>query len=260
LSGDPRLREELLAFAHELADAADALTLPAFRQAHEPTTKPDGSAVTHVDLAVERELRERIESAWPDHGVLGEEYGQTTVDAEVTWYLDPIDGTNNFIRGVPAWATLICAEIGGEPAAAVVAAPALGSRWDGLVGVGARRDGHPVRVADTRTLAGATVSFGGLNWFDAHGGTELIGRLTSATRRQRSFGDFWHHCLVADGSIDVAIEAAVSAWDLAAVRCIVRAAGGSLTDFTGADRIDGGTAISVATPELRDALLELIRG
>lgn len=259
MSGEAGLRDELLAFAHELADAADRLTLPGFRLPHDPSTKQDGSAVTQVDLAVERELRGRIEATWPKHGVLGEEYGETRADAEVRWYLDPIDGTNNYIRGVPAWATLICAEIDGEPAVAVAAAPALGSRWDANIGVGARRDGQPVQVADCRSLAGATLSFGGLNWFEGRGGPDLIGRLTSATRRQRSFGDFWQHCLVADGSIDIAIEGDVSAWDLAAVRCIVVAAGGAFADFEGIDRIDGGTAISAATPQLRDAVLAYVQ-
>ncbi|HEX9766839.1 MAG TPA: inositol monophosphatase family protein [Nitriliruptorales bacterium] len=259
MSGDDRLRSQLLAFCHELADEADRLTMAAFGGRVEASAKADGSPVTEVDLAVERRLRDRIAGAWPGHAIVGEELGGSAVEAEFTWYLDPIDGTRNFARGIPAFATLVCVEQGAEPAVAVASAPGLGTRWDGQAGVGAHRDGQPIRVAHTSALSESSVSFGGLSWFEPYGGMDLVGRVTAATARQRGFGDFWHHCLVAEGALDVALEADVSAWDLAAVRCIVTAAGGRFTDFTGVERIDGGTAISAA-PGILDELLTLVHG
>ena len=231
-----------------------------FGEQLEVTAKVDGSPVTDVDVAVEHLLRDRITATWPEHAIVGEELGAAANDdAEFAWYVDPIDGTKNFVRGIPAFATLLCVERGGEPLIAVASAPALAARWDGNTGTGARRDGRPIHVSTTATIADATVSFGGLGWFEPHGGAELVGRVTAATARQRGFGDFWHHCLVAEGAVDAALEGDVSAWDLAAVRCIVQAAGGSFVDFTGDERIDGGTAIS-ATPAILEDLLALVRG
>lgn len=248
-----------LEFAHHLADAADALTLGAFRSAMAVRSKVDGTFVTAIDEAVEAHVRARIAEEFPEHGFLGEESGGTTSEAAPTWVVDPIDGTNNFISGNPVFATLIALQVDGHEVAAVVSAPALGSRWDALIEPGQRRatqDGTSIHVSD-RSLAQGQVSFGGLDYFEQAGQYDLVRRLTTATRRQRGFGDFWQHCLVAAGSVEVAVEAAVAPWDLAAVKCLVEAAGGRFTDLAGQRTITGGSAVS-SNAAVHDEVLAMV--
>lgn len=244
-------------FANHLADLADALTLPAFHAAMEVGTKADGTVVTATDLAVERALRAAILERFPGHAILGEEDGRQGPDGAPMWILDPIDGTRNFVNHLPVYATLIALEVNGVETVGIVSAPALGSRWDAVRGGVARQDGRPIRVSDHRSLADAQVSFGGLNHFARRGLGDLPARLATVTSRQRGFGDFWHHCLVASGAIDVAIEAEVNHWDLAAVKCIVETAGGRFTDLDGHARADSGTAIS-SNGHVHDQVLALV--
>ncbi|MDP8962277.1 MAG: histidinol-phosphatase [Actinomycetota bacterium] len=263
---------EALRFAHTLADLSDAITLPAFRQGqadrwqppsgqpaadtgHEFELKADGSPVTEADRAAEDAMRRTIAERFPSHAVLGEEEGLQGPGDAPTWILDPIDGTKNFIRGVPVFATLIALELQGRGVVAVVSAPALGTRWDGVAGGPARQDGRDMRVSGVSDLSQAHVSFGGLSYFGAT--TGLIARLTRRTARQRGFGDFWQHCLVAAGGIDVALDAEVERWDLAAPKIIVEAAGGRLTAFDGADSDAGGSALTT-NGLLHEAALKLV--
>lgn len=249
---------DLLTYAHRLADLADAITLPAFRQGLEVELKDDGTFVTAADRGAEQRLREQLAADHPEHVLLGEEFGGRIDHEGPNWIIDPIDGTNNFVSGNPVWATLI-AHRDGEHEVAVISAPALGSRWDAVIEPSrseARADGRPVRVSQ-RTLGEGQVSFGGLKYFGGKGHDGLVDRLTRATRRQRGFGDFWQHCLVAQGSIEVAVEAEVSAWDLAAVRTLVVAAGGRFTDLTGTDTIEGGSAIS-SNGRVHDEVLAMV--
>jgi histidinol-phosphatase len=253
-----------LRFAHELADIADSLTVPAFRAGLEAggldtEAKADGSPVTEVDVAVERALRGEIRGRRPDHGVFGEEDGRDGPEDAPTWFIDPIDATKNFVRGVPVFATLIALTEGDRGVAAVITAPALGTRWDGVVGGPARQDGREIRVSSTRRLADAQVSLGGLNYFEAGGWFAAVERFATRTARQRGFGDFWQHCLVASGAVDVAVEADVNRWDLAAPRVIVEAAGGRFTDLRGVETDDGGSAVS-SNGQLHDQVLALLRG
>lgn len=233
-----------LAFAHDLADLADHITLPAFRRGAEPDLKGDGTWVTAADREAEQRLRTRIRGRFPDHAVLGEEEGLQGPADGPRWILDPIDGTSNFVRGNPIFATLVALRVDGEEVLGVVSAPALGSRWDGVVGGPARQDGREIHVSDVGDLSQAEVALGGLRWFEERGVWDLVGALTRRTRRQRGYGDFWHHCLVATGSTDVAVEAEVSLWDLAAVKCVVEAAGGRFTDLRGRATAAGGSAVS----------------
>ena len=255
-----RLADEL-AFAHELADLADGITLPAFGTHHRGNaeTKHDGTWVTAADREVERTLRAAIAERFGDHAVLGEEDGRSGPEGAPTWVLDPIDGTSNYVRGNPVWATLIGLRTDGEDALGVVSAPALGHRWSGVVGVGAWRDGDPIRVSDTDRVDAAEVSFGDLDWWRSEGRWDAVGRLVDATQRVRSYGDFWAHCLVAAGSTELAAEAAVSTWDLVAVRALVVAAGGRATDLDGVETADGGNVLT-STGRLHDAALQLVRG
>ena len=247
----------LLATCQELADAADAMTLRAFRQHLEVRTKADGTWVTSVDEAVERTLRSMILDRFPDHAVLGEEDGRQGPPDAPTWILDPIDGTTNFVKGNPVFATLIAVPVAGRELAGVVRAPALTTRWDGVAGGPAHQDGRPIRVSQVSTLGEAEVAFGGLDYFTDSGRGEGVIRLVEATRRQRGYGDFWNHCLVAAGSTDVAAEAEVSLWDLAAVKVVVEAAGGRFTDLHGRRTADGGSALS-SNGRLHDEVLAML--
>ena len=249
---------ELREFAHELADLADALTMPAFRGHLDVRTKADGTWVTATDEGVEAALRSAIHDRFPGHAVLGEEAGRDGPADAPTWIIDPIDGTTNFVKGNPIFATLIAVQLDGAEVAGVVSAPALGSRWDGVAGGPARQDGRPIRVSEVRSLADAEVAFGGLDHFTDRGYDDAVHELIVRTRRQRGYGDFWGHCLVAAGSTDVAIEAEVSLWDLAAVKVVVEAAGGTFTDLTGRATADGGNALST-NGTLHLDVLQLVR-
>jgi histidinol-phosphatase len=249
---------DVRALALELADVADALSMAAFNDVREVRTKADGSVVTATDLRIEQELRARILAEFPDHRVMGEEEGLSAGDgAAPRWIIDPIDATTNFVKGNPIFATLIGVEVDGRDAVGVISAPALVSRWDGIVGEGARHDGRPVRVSEVASLTAAEVSFGALS--DIERLTPgLLSVLAVGTERQRGYGDFWAYCLLASGSTDVVLEAQLNHWDLAAVRALVVAAGGRITDLDGVDRSDGGSAVAT-NGMLHDEVLDLVR-
>jgi histidinol-phosphatase len=244
--------------ALELADAADRIAMATFRRPFEVRHKADGSHVTAADEAIERLVRERVAAEFPDHRVLGEEHGQSgPSDPEApVWIIDPIDGTANFVKGNPVFATLIGVFADGEDVLGVVSAPALGTRWDGGPGSGARQDGAAIRVSSVASLSEAEVSLGGLSDLELRT-PGLIATLAGSTVRQRGFGDFWGYALLAAGSTDVVIEAALNRWDLAAVRALVLGAGGAVTDLEGIATAAGGSAVAT-NAALHAEVLELI--
>jgi histidinol-phosphatase len=212
-----------LQFALSLADTADALTLERFRAADlRVESKVDLSPVTDADRAVERLLRERVAAERDREGVLGEEEGDD--GGAVRWILDPIDGTRNFARGVPVWATLIALERGGERVLGVVSAPALGRRWWAARGEGAFADGEPIRVSQVSSLAAASVSCSL---------AADLARLEPHVWHARGLGDFWQHVLVAEGALDAAVDAPLALWDVAALEPIVEEAGGRTSTVNG---------------------------
>src|SRR5712691_10073123 len=212
-----------LAYALELADAADALTRPRFRASDlHVETKPDLTPVTDADRATERMLRERIARDRPGEGVLGEEEGDDAT--EVRWIVDPIDGTRNFSRGIPVWATLIALERDGQIVCGVVSAPGLGRRWWAARGEGAFANGSPIQVSEIDELANASVSC-------THGRDLAV--LEPLVWHARGFGDFWQHVLVAEGGLDAAVDAKLARWDHAALEPIVLEAGGRIGDVRG---------------------------
>jgi histidinol-phosphatase len=227
-----------LVFALELADAADARSLPRFGVPDLVVeTKADLTPVTEADRAVEHEVRRLVAERRPGEGVLGEELGAAEGDGDARWIVDPIDGTRNFSRGIPVWATLIAFERGGRVDAAVVSAPALGRRWWAERGGGAwRDDGLRLRVSAVDRIEDACVS------------VALEQPAAAGLRRAwhlRGFGDFWAHVLVAEGAVDVAVDAlGVTVWDLAAPMLVVEEAGGRFTDVEGHARADGGSAVA----------------
>ena len=212
-----------LDFALSLADLADSLSLPRFRALDlRVDTKADLTPVTDADRAVERALRERIAAERPGEGVLGEEEGDDGGD--VRWILDPIDGTRNFSRGVPVWATLIALERNGEITCSVVSAPALARRWWAERGGGAFMNGEQLRVSQVRALGDAVLS--------ATYASDLA-VLEPLAWHARGLGDFWQHVLVAEGAVDAAIDAELALWDYAAPSLIVTEAGGRITALDG---------------------------
>jgi histidinol-phosphatase len=249
-----------LAFALELADLADSLSLPRFRATDLLVeTKPDMSPVTEVDRTVEQALRDRITRDRPDDGVVGEEFGEVGSDA-ARWIIDPIDGTKNYVRGIPIWGTLIALERDGAVTAGVISAPAMNRRrWWAVRGEGAFADDHPIRVSEVSRLEDAQVLFGGLKAWKRTGFLDRLIDLTLRCWRGRGFGDFWMHMLVAEGAADVAAEPEVSLWDLAAVKLIVEEAGGRFSDLSGRATPSGGSALS-SNGLLHDEILSVLTG
>jgi histidinol-phosphatase len=216
-----------LAFALTLADEADAITLERFRATDlQVETKPDLSPVTEADRSAEARIRALVAESGRTEDVLGEEEGGTVGAA--TWIVDPIDGTKNYVRGVPVWATLLALARNGEVVVSVVSAPALHRRWWAVRGGGAFADGERCRVSGVERIEDSVVCTTATHEMPA-GWRELSRRAWA----ERGFGDFWQHCLVAEGSVDVATDATLQLWDYAAVQLLVEEAGGRCSTFTG---------------------------
>jgi histidinol-phosphatase len=233
-----------LALALRLADTADQISLDRFQAADLVVeTKPDLTPVTEADRAVEEALRKQLAVERPGHGVVGEEFGSEGGTA-ARWILDPIDGTKNYVRGVPVWATLIALEQDNELRVGVVSAPALKRRWWATRGEGAFADGRRIHVSGVSSLADASLSHASIGSWEEHGMLPAFLDLTRRVWRTRGYGDFWQHMLVAEAAIDVAVEPVVALWDLAALQVVVEEAGGRLTDLAGVARSDGGNAVT----------------
>lgn len=242
-----------LRFAHELADAADAITMARFRAVDLwVETKADLTPVSEADRAAEAAIRDLVERQREGEGVLGEEMGDD--GAAARWIVDPIDGTRNYVRGVPVWGTLLALERDGSVEVAVVSAPALARRWWAVRGEGAWANGEPCRVSGVSRLQDSSVSTTSAPDMPP-GWHELAARASTS----RALGDFWHHCLVAEGSVDIAAEEELNLWDYAAVRLLVEEAGGRCTTFTGGAPSPGGSFLST-NGVLHDAAVALLGG
>lgn len=232
-----------LALALRLADVADAITVDRFRaQDLRVVAKPDLTPVSDADLAVEEELRRLLADQRPADAVLGEEHG-VTGSGPRQWVIDPIDGTKNFVRGAPVWATLIALLVDGRVEVGVVSAPALRRRWWAARGQGAFADGVPISVSSVSALSDAFLSYSSLPGWEDKGLLDRVLQLSRDCWRTRAFGDFWSHVLVAEGSVDASFEPEVSLWDLAALQVIVEEAGGRFTSLAGEARPDGGSVV-----------------
>ena len=242
-----------LALAIRLADAADSITLARYQSIDlVVTTKPDNTPVTDADKATEEALRALLKNHRPDDGIVGEEFGNDAGSAERYWVIDPIDGTKNFLRGVPTWATLIGLiekQSDGREVVVVgvVSAPALFRRWHASEGHGAfvsvnKAAPQRINVSQVSEIKDASISYS-----DFIGWGERLApfqELMAAAWRTRGIGDFWSHMLVAEGAVDVAIEPSLALWDMAALDIIVREAGGRFTNVAGVDGSLGGSGLS----------------
>lgn len=250
------LPADWLPFLTELADRADVLALRWFRSAglavHE---KADASPVTEADRAIETMARTLARERHPELGILGEELGEAGAPgaAGTRLIIDPIDGTRNFVRGIPVFATLLAIEESREVVAGVASAPALRARWIAARGAGAFRDDRRLRVSRIRSLADALVLHGNLG--SGEGGAPAgIATLLGQAGHTRGFGDFYQHVLVAEGAGDVAIDPVMHAWDIAALQVIVEEAGGRATGLDG-ERSVYATSLVTSNGALHEAAL-----
>lgn len=249
-----------LALALELADIADAITLDRFEATDlAVNSKPDMTPVSDADLACEEALRAKLTEARPTDAILGEEFGGEVEHNGRQWVIDPIDGTKNYVRGVPVWATLISLLEDGVPVVGVISAPALVRRWYASRDSGAFRTfngGSPSRLAvsGVAELSDASISFSSLSGWQERGLRENFVALSDETWRLRGYGDFFSYCLVAEGAVDIAAEPEVSLWDLAALAVLVEEAGGRFTSLSGTEGPHGGDAVAT-NGVLHDAVL-----
>ena len=240
-----------LALAHLLADTADTISMARFRALDlHVESKPDLTPVSDADTAVEKAIRATLARARPRDGVLGEEFGQSApTKGTRQWVIDPIDGTKNFVRGVPIWGTLIALLEGDTPVAGLVSAPALGRRWWGAVGHGAYAGKHQraaprLQVSKVSRLTDASFCYSSLSGWAESGRLEPMLDIILQVWRSRAYGDFYGYMLLAEGALDAMAEPELSLWDVAALIPIVTEAGGIFTDLDGNSGPGGGSAIA----------------
>lgn len=249
---------ELLDFATDAVWQAGRATLAHFQARLDIERKPDDSPVTIADRTAEQILRRLIEERFPQHAIIGEELGQAPgKDSSHRWILDPIDGTQSFIRGVPLYGMLVGLEVSGEMFLGVAHFPALGEMFAAATGEGCRWNGKPARVSPVSRLTEALLAYTDARDL-AEQSADAWSRLQKATRLQRGFPDCYGHCLVASGRAEIMLDAYMSPWDCAALLPILREAGGTFTDWKGKATIDGGNAFST-NGLLFGQVLEILR-
>ncbi|GAA4679333.1 histidinol-phosphatase [Nocardioides nanhaiensis] len=251
-----------LRLAHVLADDADSLTTARFKALDlHVMSKPDLTPVTDADRAVEEGIRRTLSRVRSRDAVTGEEEG-TTGSGSRRWIVDPIDGTKNFVRGVPVWATLISLAVDDEVVLGVVSAPQLQRRWWASTGAGAWTGrsllkASPCQVSDVRRLEDASFSYASLDGWDERGRLDDLTSLMRRCWRTRAYGDFWSYMLLAEGAVDLAAEPELEVYDMAALEVIVREAGGRFTSLDGAEGPWGGNALA-SNGHLHEAALSFL--
>ncbi|WP_353081042.1 inositol monophosphatase family protein [Tessaracoccus lapidicaptus] len=252
-----------LRLAHLMADDADSLTMNRFKALDlRFSSKPDNTPVTEADTAVEEAIRRTLARTRPRDAVHGEEFSDTG-ESTRRWIIDPIDGTKNYLRGVPVWATLIALEVDGRIAASVVSAPALNRRWWASQGGGAYTgrsilNASELRVSRVEAVADASLSYSDIaEWVETDRGQGFINLMRDAWRT-RAYGDFWSYMLVAEGAVDMACEPDLELYDMAALDIIVREAGGRFSNLDGVDGVGGRGALAT-NGLLHEAVLEYLR-
>lgn len=249
---------EWIRFLTEIADEADAIALRLFRIGTlKVQVKPDSSPVSEADQEIEATARGLVARHHPELGILGEEEGETG-SRDRRLILDPIDGTRNFVRGIPVFATLLAIEVEGEVVAGLVSAPALGQRWHAARGAGAWNRDRRLKVSPISEWSEAQVFHGSLSGSEAREVPPGLFTLIRQSERSRGYGDFWQHMLVAEGSGEVAVDPKVAPWDIAALQVIVEEAGGRATTLSGERSIYGGSLVS-SNRALHDSAIQLLQ-
>jgi histidinol-phosphatase len=242
-----------LALAHLLADTADSISMARFRALDlKVDSKPDLTPVSDADTAVEKAIRATLARARPRDAVLGEEFGASAAAAGPgtrRWVVDPIDGTKNFVRGVPIWGTLIALMEGDQVVVGLVSAPALARRWWAATGHGAFAGRHAsaatrIHVSGVDTLADASFCHSSITGWEEIGKLDALLDIMRSAWRSRAYGDFYGYMLLAEGALDVMVEPELSLWDVAALIPVVTEAGGTFTDLAGRGGPTGGSAIA----------------
>jgi histidinol-phosphatase len=232
-----------LAFAHEVADRAGEIALSYFRHDPEVHWKPDATPVTEADLAVEAMIRDELGRRFPDDAIRGEEGGIAGASDRM-WIIDPIDGTRNYAAGIQIWANLLSLKVQDEYVLGLVNAPALGERYAAVRGEGATWNGESMRVSEVAATAEGMVVFGDVELWAGTAQHERFLDLVNGARRNRGFGDFWGHMLVARGAAEVMVESELWEWDFAPLVVIVTEAGGRVTQADGSPPVHGGSLVS----------------
>ena len=255
--GKDRL-QELLDFAVEAAREAGRITLEYFQTALTPERKPDRTLVTAADRKAEERLRMLIRQSYPDHGILGEEFGEERSRSGWTWIIDPLDGTASFVHGVPLFGVLLGLEMDGEVVLGVANFPSLGELVSASREMGCFWNGRRAAVSNVDDLKEALLLYTDSASFEPHGRDGAFRRLVAATRMHRSWGDCYGHILVATGRAEVMLDPVMNVWDCAALLPILHEAGGTFTDWEGRPTIRGGNAIST-NRRLFEQVIRIVR-
>jgi histidinol-phosphatase len=259
-----------LSVAQASCDEADGIAMASFRRALDIEAKADRSFVTAADRAVEEAIRSRITATFPDHGLVGEEHGELAAASGRRWFIDPIDGTHSFMRGIPVFATLLALEVEGRLQLGVVSAPALRRRWFAWQGGGAwavetgaggwaPSSAVRVRVSGVAELGEASVVYSSVPSIARSGLAPGFGSLLERTWRDRGLGDFWGYVLVAEGAAEVMVEAELATWDLAGPRAVLEEAGARVTDLQGGDDMPA-RGVLATNGLLHEVVLAALRG
>jgi len=254
----PNLRP-YLDFATQLAFEAGTLTLGYFRRSLHADYKEDDTPVTVADREAEALIRRRIEASYPDHAVVGEEFGEDDKEASHRWLVDPIDGTKAFVRGVPLYGVLLGLELEGHVEVGVAYFPALGEMCCAATGEGCTLNGRRVRVLETESLGRSTVAFTDVGSFERYGRGAAWDRISRAAYDRRGWSDAYGHMLVATGRVEAMLDPAMSPWDCGPFPVLLREAGGYFGDWAGNETVYGGEALST-TKKLLPEVLGLIKG
>ena len=254
----PETPESLLEFAVETATKAGELTLKWFDKPVEVLSKGDASPVTVADREAEKLMRKMISERFPEHGIIGEEFGVERENARVKWILDPIDGTVSFIHGIPLYTNLIGVTVDDVPVVGVINAPCMGKLVKAADGLGAWMNDTACSVRDCGSLAGASFMTSDVQNFEKHGFGEPLSRMLAQVRVHRTWGDAYGYIMVASGMADIMMDPVLNVWDAAAILPVMKEAGGSFTDLKGNARIDGGNGFA-CHPSLKNEILELFK-
>ena len=247
-----------LEFATSLAYNAGKITLRYFNTGVQPELKENNDPVTIADREAEVFIRSEIERVYPTHSIVGEEYGENGKNgSSFRWIIDPIDGTKNFLRGVPVWGTLIAFCVDDVPMAGTASAPSLHRRWMGLKNGGAYLNGEQIYVSKTSKLEDIQASYGDVTGFAQAGYSDSLTNINKYIWRARGMGDFWSHMLVAEGAIDLGLDTKVQPYDVASSKLIVEEAGGQTSSFEGIDSFREPTFVST-NGQFHNEIIEII--